>query len=104
MRFETPNTTPSPESAGLPELETVANELQVLLMPLAYQEEHPLEAIDMSDQRMRREIAEAWITQYAPLFREYLEDPSHTHETIDMDNPAALKEFLSKLKTGATLH
>lgn len=73
-------------------------------MPLAYQEEHPLEAIDMGDQQMRREIAETWIAQYAPLFREYLEDPSHTHETIDINDPAALKEFLSKLRTSSTLH
>ncbi len=89
----------SAEQPPLPELEAVANKLQLLLMPLAYQEEHPeIHAVDPTDPETKKNMVTEWLTHYAKEFRDYLEDKKHAHETIDLNDPSALHDFLSKLK------
>lgn len=103
MSFEQPSL--QEITPPLPRLEEVATKLQVLLMPLAYQEEHPETTLDLTNPETRRVVANEWLAHYAEEFRDYVEASEHAEETIDLSNPAALHDFLSKLKRESeTLH
>lgn len=90
---------------SLPKLETVANQLQILLMPIAYQESHPGLLIDMADAAFKNEMAIEWIQKYAEPFRDYIESPVHQNESIDLNDPESLRDFLLRMKNESeTLH
>ena len=97
----TPEVTPPQEA--LSDLETVANKLQLLLMPLAYQEHHPGITLDLTNSILRQEMASEWVDHHAEAFRDYIE--THPHETIDLGDSEALSAFLENLSPdSSTLH
>lgn len=83
-------------------LEAIANELQIALMPIAYGEQHPSETIDMSDGSIRNTVAQEWMQAHAAAFREYIDE--HPQEVVDLRNEHSLLEFFAKLKETETLH
>ena len=99
-----PGSFEAPQEA-YPQLQVVANLLQIQLMPLAYKLHHPdVDRVDMSNRELRNAVAQEWATQYAGLFREYIED--HPREAINIHDPEALEEFFVRLREelGETVH
>jgi hypothetical protein len=80
----------------------IANMLQIRLMPLAYQVDHPGTEVSMADPQKRNEVAAEWATKYAQPFREYIED--NPREPINIHDEAALIEFFMKVKEYTTVH
>lgn len=73
-----------------------SNKVQIALMPLAYQDSHPGEYVDMADPDEKRRVVSEWMAQHAELYREFTD--THSGETIDLRNDDAVHYLWERIK------
>ena len=93
-----PNIFESSEAAALESI--ASNKVQIALMPLAYEEAHPGESVNMTDPEEKRQVVAEWLEQNSALYREYIETHAEDEEkeTIDLTDDKAVHELWKRIK------
>ena len=73
-----------------------SNKAQIALMPVAYEDAHPGEHVDMTDPAEKRQVVAAWLAEYAALYRDFTDD--HAGETVDLSNDDAVHDLWERIK------
>jgi hypothetical protein len=88
------------EESPLSELSVVSNIVQINLALMAYEDEHPGSVTDILhpetvSKTIRNSAMMDWIEKGNAInFRNYVSDPQHSHEQIDMNDEHSLKILL----------
>jgi hypothetical protein len=94
----------SPQEAPLSELAVVSNIVQINLALMAYEEEHPGSVTDLHhpetvSKTIRNSAMMDWIEKGNAInFRNYVSDPQHSHEQIDVNDEHSLHNLLNTIK------
>ena len=73
-----------------------SNKVQIALMPLAYEDAHPGEHVDMADPDEKRRVVGEWLEQHAVLYRDFSD--THIGETIDLSDDEAVHHLWERIK------